>query len=55
MNSVNTAMQVRLYKQKQSSVVPECFKASLKQVQQLAKLKDFDNFKQKATKLTDQS
>jgi len=45
-------MQVRLYKQRQSTVVPECFKAALPSIEELAKSASFTSFKQKATRVT---
>jgi len=52
MLSVNTAMQVRKYRQRQASIVPECFKASLSKTQALTKFSNFQEFKQKATRVT---
>ena len=52
--SINTAMQVRKYRQNLSSVVPECFKTDLNNIALLSKMTEFVRFKSKSTRVTEE-
>ena len=45
-------MQVRLYKQRESQVVPECFKTAIKVLEQVTQRDSFARFKQIASRVT---